>query len=63
VFAGKVVVNDDITLAKGESLLLENEAAQLVAGATSDLVLLVTDPASTYSDQGMYSGNQLRNRR
>ncbi|SFQ68680.1 pirin family protein [Hymenobacter arizonensis] len=63
VFAGEVVVNNHLTLSKGESLLLENEAAQLVAGPTSDLVLLVTDPASAYSDQGMYSGNQLRNQR
>ncbi|MGY2134265.1 pirin family protein [Hymenobacter sp. HD11105] len=61
VFEGEVKVNDHLHLTKGESLLLQNEAAQLVAGPPSDLVLLVTDPTSVYYDQGMYSGNQLRN--
>jgi hypothetical protein len=62
VFEGEVLVNNQFRLTKGESLLMTNEAAQIVAGPTSDVVLLVTDPTSAYSDQGMYSGNQLRNR-
>ena len=62
VFDGEVVVNDDLRLTKGESLLLENETAQIVAGPTTDLVLFVTDPNSPYSAEGMFSGNQLRKR-
>lgn len=58
VFAGEVLVNGDITLTKGESILLENESIQFEARQTSDLVLFVTDKNTEYTATGMYSGNQ-----
>lgn len=61
VFEGEVLVNQNITLTKGESILLENESIQFEARQTSDLVLFVTDQNTEYTATGMFSGNQNRN--
>jgi quercetin 2,3-dioxygenase len=58
VFDGKVQVNSEILLEKGESLLIEKTTPSFTALETSDVVLFVTDKAATYFERGMYSGNQ-----
>jgi redox-sensitive bicupin YhaK (pirin superfamily) len=58
VFDGEVLVQGGITLTKGESMFIENEAITFTARQTSDMVLFVTDKNSRYATNGMYSGNQ-----
>lgn len=58
VFQGKVVLNNDINLLKGESILFKNEQIDINALETSELVLFLTDENSEYYDGGMYSGNK-----
>ncbi len=57
VFQGNVVLNNDITLQKGESVIFKNEQIDINALETSELVLFITDENSEYYDGGMYSGN------
>ena len=57
VFDGLVHVND-LTLTKGESLIIEDEQPTILANQTSDIVLFITDKHTLYFDNGMYSGNQ-----
>jgi len=61
VFDGEVLINNTTTLAKGESIFLENESIHFEALQTSDLVLFVTDKTTEYTTNGMYSGNQNKN--
>jgi redox-sensitive bicupin YhaK (pirin superfamily) len=58
VFGGEVLVNQETTLVKGESIFLEGESIGFEALQTSDLVLFVTDKNTQYTATGMYSGNQ-----
>ena len=58
VFQGNVVLNNDINLLKGESVLFKNEQIDINALETSELVLFITDENSEYYDGGMYSGNK-----
>ena len=57
VFDGKVQVNDEFILEKGESVLIEKESPTFKALQTSDVVLFITSKEATYFEGGMYSGN------
>lgn len=58
VFQGQVKINAEITLNKGESLLIKQEDVTITTDQTAELVLFTTDESSEYFDGGMYSGNQ-----
>ena len=58
VFHGEVTVNEDISLSKGESIIIKNGKIKFKALQTTDLVLFVTDENSKYFEDGMYSGNK-----
>ena len=58
VFDGKVKVNDEFILEKGESVLIEKASPTFTALQTSDVVLFITSKEATYFEGGMYSGNQ-----
>lgn len=60
VFDGEVLVNEKITLTKGESIFVEDETIDINAVQMSDVVLFITDKNAEYSTEGMYSGNQNR---
>jgi quercetin 2,3-dioxygenase len=57
VFNGDIQVKEDMLLAKGESVLIENEKPQFHALETSDVVLFITQTSAAHFDGGMYSGN------
>jgi redox-sensitive bicupin YhaK (pirin superfamily) len=57
VFSGKVQVNESISLAQGESVLIENESPLFNATETSDIMLFITKTDAVHFDGGMYSGN------
>lgn len=57
VFDGKIKVNETVILAKGESMLMEDENPTFSALETSDIVLFVTQTKAIHFDGGMYSGN------
>jgi quercetin 2,3-dioxygenase len=59
VFNGEIKTNS-ATLNTGESLFVEYETLTITALTSTDLVLFVTDKNSDYSENGMYSGNQIR---
>lgn len=58
VFQGSAIVNNSITLHKGESILIKDEPSISIHSTQSEMVLFATDEQSTYFDGGMYSGNQ-----
>ncbi|HZH96509.1 MAG TPA: hypothetical protein VEY06_11515, partial [Flavisolibacter sp.] len=58
VFDGKIQVNDELILEKGESVLIDTATPVFTALETSDVVLFVTGKDATYFARGMYSGNQ-----
>jgi redox-sensitive bicupin YhaK (pirin superfamily) len=60
VFDGKLNVNETMTLATGESVLLEMESPIFHAVETSDIVLFITQANAVHFDGGMYSGNLYR---
>lgn len=57
VFEGAARVRD-VTLSKGESLVIKNELNVKVQAAGADLMLFATDERSQYYAGGMFSGNQ-----
>jgi len=57
LFDGKLLVNEDIGIQKGESLVVENEEIQLTATEDSDIVLFITDQNARVFKEGMYSDN------
>lgn len=57
LFGGQLAVNENITIQKGESILVENEEVQLTALQDCDIVLFITDPNAKVFKEGMYSGN------
>lgn len=57
VFEGQLVVNENIDIKKGESLVVENEEILLKAVQDCNIVLFVTDLNATAFKEGMYSGN------
>lgn len=57
VFDGEILVNDTMTLSKGDSLVIKNEKIKLKSISTSDLVLFATNENSSCYKGGMYSGN------
>jgi len=61
VFQGKAMVNNSITLNKGESILIKEEHNIIIHSTQSEMVLFATDEQSSYFDGGMYSGNQNKN--
>ena len=58
IFQGKVTLNNEMSLLKGESVILENEQIDINAQEASELVLFLTDPNAEYYDGGMFSGNK-----
>ncbi|WP_160138713.1 pirin family protein [Chryseobacterium sp. c4a] len=58
VFQGDLIVNEEISLTKGESLFIKNEEISFYTQQSAELVLFVTDTHSSYYDGGMYSGNK-----
>jgi redox-sensitive bicupin YhaK (pirin superfamily) len=58
VFDGLAQVND-ISLTKGESLIIEEEQPIILASQTSDIVLFITDKFTSHFEGGMYSGNKM----
>ncbi|HRE63816.1 MAG TPA: pirin family protein [Ferruginibacter sp.] len=58
VFQGEVLLNANLSLTKGESLVFRNEDLKIQATENSELVLFIMNENSTYFDEGMYSGNQ-----
>ena len=61
IFQGSAMVNNLITLHKGESILIKDEPTISLHSTQSEMVLFATDEQSTYFDGGMYSGNQNKN--
>jgi redox-sensitive bicupin YhaK (pirin superfamily) len=57
VFDGKIDVSETISLAIGESVLIEKEDPTFRAVETSDVVLFITQTNAAHFDGGMYSGN------
>ncbi|MGZ3762173.1 MAG: pirin family protein [Mucilaginibacter sp.] len=57
VFDGSLSVNENISLQKGESLVIENQDIRLKAIEQCNLVLFVTDLNGPVFKEGMYSGN------
>ncbi|MFD0764408.1 pirin family protein [Mucilaginibacter lutimaris] len=57
LFEGEVNVDGELSLTKGESVLLETGLAEFQATRTSDIVLLITRTTAAHYDRGMYSGN------
>jgi hypothetical protein len=57
VLAGKINVHENMTLATGESVLIEMESPIFRAIETSDIVLFITQTNAVHFDGGMYSGN------
>lgn len=58
VFDGEILVNENIVLSKGESIIIKDEKIKFKASLTSDIVLFMTDENSPYYESGMYSGNR-----
>lgn len=58
-FKGDIIVNNDISLVKRESLLIKNESIAISSENEAELVLFITDENAGYISEGMYSGNQM----
>lgn len=58
VYQGSIVVNESISLSKGESLFIADENIVFKTENEANLVLFVTDTKAPYYDGGMYSGNK-----
>lgn len=57
LFDGSVVVNKNISIQKGESLVVEDQEILLKAVEDCNIVLFVTDRNARVFKEGMYSGN------
>jgi quercetin 2,3-dioxygenase len=57
VFNGRIQVNENMMLATGESVLVEEETPVFHALEVSDIVLFITQTNAVHFDEGMYSGN------
>jgi redox-sensitive bicupin YhaK (pirin superfamily) len=57
VFSGNIQVNENTTLASGESVLIEGENPLFIGLETSDIVLFIVQTNAVHFDGGMYSGN------
>ncbi|MEO6931656.1 MAG: pimeloyl-CoA dehydrogenase, partial [Chitinophagaceae bacterium] len=58
IFQGTAIVNNSITLNKGESILIKDEEHIHIQSGRSEMVLFATNEHTPYFDGGMYSGNQ-----
>lgn len=58
-FNGSFAINNN-TLSRGDSIIFDETDALIKAGIESDLVLFQINEQATYSDKGMFSGNQNR---
>lgn len=58
VFQGKVLLNANLSLTKGESIVFRDEDLKIQVTGNSELVLFIMNENSTHFDGGMYSGNQ-----
>jgi quercetin 2,3-dioxygenase len=60
-FGGNANVNNQLSLAKGESVIIKDETTvNITSPDRAELVLFITDETSAYFAGGMYSGNQTR---
>lgn len=60
VFQGFAEINGEFKLEKGESIVFDNnETLNINVNQTTELVLFLTNEASTYFSGGMYSGNKM----
>jgi redox-sensitive bicupin YhaK (pirin superfamily) len=57
VFNGALLVNENINIQKGESLVVEDEKILLKAVEDCNVVLFVTETNTRVFKEGMYSGN------
>ena len=57
-FQGEMVVNNEIKLTKGESLIIKNEKIKIKTTKTAELVYFVTNEFQECFKSGMFSGNQ-----
>ncbi len=62
VFQGDLTINDEIKLLKGECVIFKDEEKPLnfKTNDSAELVLFLTDENGQYSEQGMFSGNQVK---
>ncbi|PIA82012.1 hypothetical protein BFR04_11960 [Gaetbulibacter sp. 4G1] len=58
VFNGKISINDNLTLRKKDSVIIEDEKVDINSEELSDLVLFITDKSKPYFDGGMFSRNR-----
>jgi len=59
VFQGNAEINEEFKLEKGESIVFDdNETINIKTHQSTELVLFMTNEASTYYSGGMYSGNK-----
>jgi redox-sensitive bicupin YhaK (pirin superfamily) len=60
VFQGNAEINEKIKLEKGESIVFDDTKIQTIhVSQNTELVLFLTNEASTYYSEGMYSGNKI----
>lgn len=59
VFQGEAIVNGNIALKKGESVLITDENVKITTDSKAELVLFETNTKGPYYDGGMYSGNRM----
>jgi redox-sensitive bicupin YhaK (pirin superfamily) len=61
IFNGSITINGTQVLHKKEGLIIHGEEIQIsTSDVAAELVLFVTDEASNYFDEGMFSGNMAR---
>ncbi len=58
VFQGTAEVNGNLSLSKGDSVLIRDEDIRLTTENEAEVVLLITNTQSPYYEGGMYSGNK-----
>lgn len=59
VFQGNILVDDFLSVAKAESVIIKNEINTIIKTDNAELVLFCTDENAEVYDQGMYSGNKI----
>jgi hypothetical protein len=57
-FQGSLLVNGNIALSKGESIVTDEAGVTFSTSSGSEAVLFVTNPAQACYKRGMFSGNQ-----
>ena len=60
VYQGTIVINEKVSLTKGESVFISDENIKFTTETEAELVLFATNTQSPYYDGGMYSGNKIQ---